>query len=68
MKYIEDNINVILYCAENNLALRGSSNDIDSKKTINLIAKHNPVIHSHVDAVKNPEKKHPTFLITSKMK
>lgn len=59
-KILKAVINAILYCAENNLALRGSSNDIDDSncgvflKTIKLIAKHDSEIQCHVEAIKIP--------------
>lgn len=59
-KILKAIINVILYCAENNLALRGSSNDIDNKncgiflKTIKLIAKHDQELQCHIETIKKP--------------
>ena len=53
-------INAVLFCVENNLALRGSSNDINTKdcgiflNTIKLIAKHDPEIRCHIEAVSAP--------------
>lgn len=54
-------VNAILYCVENNLALRGSSNNINDHncgvflKTIKLISKHDPEIRCHIEeSIKHP--------------
>jgi len=52
-------IDSILHCAENNLALRGTSDSIDDRqsgmflKNIRLIAKYDKEIARHIDSVKN---------------
>lgn len=52
-------IDSILHCAENNLALRGTSDNIDDRqsgmflKNIRLIAKYDKEIARHVDSIRN---------------